>query len=609
MCGIVGYIGHRRASSILLEGLQSLEYRGYDSAGIALIHNGHFDLIRASGKLANLATKIDPEHSAQVGIGHTRWATHGRPSEENAHPHVSQNGKIVAVHNGIFENFLDLRSQLVSEGFLFKSETDTECFPHLIERSMRKGLPFRDAFSEALKSVEGIYALACMHADDPGQILVARSGPPLALGMGQGEMFIASDAIPLLKHTQRIIFLEDGDWAEISTDRIRIYSSDHKEIERPVHDITYNPQSVEKIGFDHYMQKEIFEQPQSISNTLYNRLPLGDEAMPLALNLSDDTLKKVERILIVACGTSWHAGLIGKFYLETFSRIPVEVDYASEFRYRDAVVGPYTLAIGITQSGETADTLAALKELKRLGATTLAICNMQGSSVTRLAEATLLTHAGPEIGVASTKAFTTQLIALILLALKLGDLKQTLPLAKRNELIQGLRELPAHLEQTLHLEPGVKKWASDWHGSRDFLYLGRGPMYPIALEGALKLKEISYIHAEGYPAGEMKHGPIALIDSQLPIVALLPQDAHHDKTASNLQEASARGGQILGLVTKGDTTLQSIAKDLLELPKTHPWLAPLVFMVPLQLLAYHIALHRKCDVDQPRNLAKSVTVE
>ena len=292
MCGIVGYIGHNRASSILLEGLQSLEYRGYDSAGIALIHNGHFDLIRASGKLANLATKIDPQHSAQVGIGHTRWATHGRPSEENAHPHVSQNGKIVAVHNGIFENFLDLRSQLGSEGFLFKSETDTECFPHLVERSMRKGLPFREAFSEALKSVEGIYALACMHADDAGHILVARSGPPLALGIGQGEMFIASDAVPLLKHTQRIIFLEDGDWAEISTDRISIYSSDHKEIERPVHDITYNPQSVEKIGFDHYMQKEIFEQPQAISNTLYNRLPLGDEAMPLALNLSDDSLKK-----------------------------------------------------------------------------------------------------------------------------------------------------------------------------------------------------------------------------------------------------------------------------------------------------------------------------
>ena len=422
-------------------------------------------------------------------------------------------------------------------------------------------------------------------------------------------MFIASDAIPLLKHTQRIIFLEDGDWAEISTARIRIYSSDHKEIERPVHDITYNPQSVEKIGFDHYMQKEIFEQPQAISNTLYNRLPLGDEAMPLALNLSDDTLKKVERILIVACGTSWHAGLIGKFYLETFSRIPVEVDYASEFRYRDAVVGPYTLAIGITQSGETADTLAALKELKRLGATTLAICNMQGSSVTRLAEATLLTHAGPEIGVASTKAFTTQLIALILLALKLGDLKQTLPLAKRNELIQGLRELPAHLEQTLHLEPGVKKWASDWHGSRDFLYLGRGPMYPIALEGALKLKEISYIHAEGYPAAEMKHGPIALVDENMPVVFIATKDDIYDKVISNIQEVRARKGKVIAIATEGDTHIESVANHVIYIPDTLPMLTPALSVIPLQLLAYHIAVLRGCDVDKPRNLAKSVTVE
>ncbi len=609
MCGIVGYIGYRKSSSILLEGLQSLEYRGYDSAGIALIHNGSFDLIRASGKLANLTAKIDLQHNAQIGIGHTRWATHGRPSEENAHPHLSKNSKVVAVHNGIFENFLELRSQLISEGFQFKSETDTECFPHLVERSMGKGLSFKDAFSEALSFVEGIYAIACMNADDPEHIFVARNGPPLAIGIGKNEIFIASDAIPLLKHTQRIIFLEDGDWAEISKEDVRIYTSDKKEIQRPIQDIKYDPQSIEKIGFNHYMQKEIFEQPQAVANTLYNRLPIGYEEVSLDLNIPNEVLKKIERILIVACGTSWHAGLIGKFYLETFSRIPVEVDYASEFRYRDAVVGPHTLAIGITQSGETADTLAALKELKRLGATTLAVCNMQGSSVTRLTDATLLTHAGPEIGVASTKAFTTQLIALILLALKLGDIKRALPVDKRNELLQGLRELPSHLEQALQIEAEVKKWAAEWYTSRDFLYLGRGPLYPIALEGALKLKEISYIHAEGYPAGEMKHGPIALIDSRLPIIALLPQDAHHAKTASNLQEAAARGGQILALVTKGDTTLQAIAKDTLELPETHPWLTPVVFMIPLQLLAYHIALLRKCDVDQPRNLAKSVTVE
>ncbi len=610
MCGIVGYIGQQGAAAILVNGLRALEYRGYDSAGIALGgDDGGFRITRASGKLANLAGRVDFSDPAPLGIGHTRWATHGRPTEENAHPHRSPDGRVVAVHNGIFENFLDLRAELTAAGATFRSETDTECFPVMVAHLMAAGRPFPVAFREAVGRMKGIYALACLHADDPHRILAARSGPPLVVGLGEGEAFLASDVVPLLPHTRRVVFLEDGDLAELTRDGVRVSDLAGNPVQRPVHTIPYDPVAAEKGGFKHFMQKEIFEQPQAISNTLLNRLPLDAEPIPLDLPFAEDELRALGRIHIVACGTSWHAGLVGKFLIEQLSRTAVEVDYASEYRYREPVIQPGTLIIGITQSGETADTLAAMKEAAARGARTLAVCNVMGSTATRQAEATLLTHAGPEIGVASTKAFTTQLTVLTLLALKLGEAKGTLDPDLKAALLQGLRELPAHLERMEGLEPKILQWAQRWKDAEDFLYLGRGPCYPIALEGALKLKEISYIHAEGYPAGEMKHGPIALIDRDLPVVALMPKDAHREKTLSNLQEAAARDGRILALVTQGDRGLESIAEDVLEIPEVHPWLAPILYAVPLQLLAYHIAVLRGCDVDKPRNLAKSVTVE
>ncbi|MBK8726232.1 MAG: glutamine--fructose-6-phosphate transaminase (isomerizing) [Holophagaceae bacterium] len=611
MCGIVGYIGSQGAAAILVEGLRALEYRGYDSAGIALAPgDGSFRVTRASGKLANLQAKVDLGDPTPLGIGHTRWATHGRPTEENAHPHRSPDGKVVAVHNGIFENFLELRTELKAAGFAFITETDTECFPVMVSHLMNQGRDFRTAFREAVGRMRGIYALACLHADEPGLILAARSGPPLAIGFGEGETFLASDVVPLLRHTRKVTYLEDGELAELTREGARITLLDGAEVHHTPLIIPFDPIAAEKGGFKHFMQKEIFEQPQALSNTLLNRLPLeAGEAIPLELPFTDAELKALTRIHIVACGTSWHSGLVGKFLIEQLARVAVEVDYASEYRYRDPVIPDGTLIIGITQSGETADTLAAMKEASNRGARTLAICNVMGSTATRQCEATILTHAGPEIGVASTKAFTTQLAVLTLLALRLGEAKGTVDPALRAELLQGLRELPAHLERLSSLEPQIQRWAHQWRDAEDFLYLGRGPMYPIALEGALKLKEISYIHAEGYPAGEMKHGPIALIDQALPVVALLPDDAHREKTLSNLQEAAARDGRILGLVTEGDKGLDGIAEDVLELPRVHPWLAPILYVVPLQLLAYHIAVLRGCDVDQPRNLAKSVTVE
>jgi glucosamine--fructose-6-phosphate aminotransferase (isomerizing) len=610
MCGIVGYIGGQGAARILVEGLRTLEYRGYDSAGIALAPgNGAFNVTRASGKLANLAARVNLDDPTATGIGHTRWATHGRPTEENAHPHRSGDGQVVAVHNGIFENFLELRQELKAAGNTFLSETDTECFPVMVSHLMGKGLGFNEAFRQAVGRMHGIYALACMHAGTPDRILAARSGPPLCIGLGEGENFLASDVVPLLRHTRRVIFLEDGDLAELTREGVRIFDIHGKTIERTIHTIPFDPIAAEKGGYKHFMQKEIFEQPQALSNTLLERLPLDGAPIPLELPFTDAELKALQRIHIVACGTSWHSGLVGKFLIEQLARVAVEVDYASEYRYREPVIPEGTLIIGITQSGETADTLAAMKEAALRGARTLAICNVMGSTATRQAEASILTHAGPEIGVASTKAFTTQLAVLTLLALKLGEAKGTLNTQLKGELLQGLRELPAHLERLSALEPQLMKWAHRWKDASDFLFLGRGPLYPIALEGALKLKEISYIHAEGYPAGEMKHGPIALIDDSLPVVALMPHDAHREKTLSNLQEAAARDGRILGLVTEGDTGLQGIAEDVLELPKVHPWLAPILYVVPLQLLSYHIAVLRGCDVDQPRNLAKSVTVE
>jgi glucosamine--fructose-6-phosphate aminotransferase (isomerizing) len=468
---------------------------------------------------------------------------------------------------------------------------------------------FKEAFRRAVDRMSGIYAIACMDAQDPSRILVARTGPPLLIGLGDGENFVASDVVPLLRHTRRIIYLEDGDLAEVTREHVQVFRHDGRAVERAIHVVPFDPVTAEKGGYKHFMQKEIFEQGMAVSNTLLDRLPLAGEPIPLDLPFTVEELKSLQHIVILACGTSRHAGLVGQYYLENLARISVEVDYGSEYRYRDPVVGPGTLAVGITQSGETADTLAALKEAAARGARTLAICNVQGSTASRFAEATLLTHAGPEIGVASTKAFTTQLTLLLLLAMRLGEIRGTLEPAQRTELIQALRTLPATLDRVSLLEPTIHRWARTWCEASDFLYLGRGPLYPIALEGALKLKEISYIHAEGYPAGEMKHGPIALIDRHLPIVALMPSDAHREKTLSNLQEAAARDGRILALITEGDKGLDAIAEERLELPSIHPWLAPILYVVPLQLLSYHIAVLRGCDVDQPRNLAKSVTVE
>ena len=610
MCGIVGYIGNQQAAPILVEGLKSLEYRGYDSAGIALAGgDGTFRVTRASGKLANLQARVNLDDPATLGIGHTRWATHGRPTEANAHPHRSADGQVVAVHNGIFENFLELRAELQAAGQTFRTETDTECFPVMVAHYLAAGADFRSAFTQAVGRMRGIYAIACLHASDPPRILAARSGPPLVIGLGDGENFLASDVVPLLRHTRRVIHLEDGELAEIRADGVEIFRLDGHTVTRPPLVIPFDPIAAEKGGYKHFMQKEIFEQSMAVSNTLVDRLPMDGGPLPLALPFTDEELRNFQRIVILACGTSRHAGLVGQFYFEQLARIGVEVDYGSEYRYRDPVVMARTLAIGITQSGETADTLAALKEAAARGARTLAVCNVQGSTATRQAEGSILTHAGPEIGVASTKAFTTQLVLLLLLALRLGELRGTLEPGQRAELVQALRELPALLDRVAGLEHKIYKWAQKWREATDFLYLARGPLYPIALEGALKLKEISYIHAEGYPAGEMKHGPIALIDQHLPIVALMPQDAHREKTLSNLQEAAARDGRILALVTEGDPGLEDIAEDVLALPACSPWLAPILYVVPLQLLAYHIAVLRGCDVDQPRNLAKSVTVE
>jgi len=610
MCGIIGYIGPREAAPILLDGLSKLEYRGYDSAGVATFDGESLNIRKKKGRLSALETEL-AQYPAEgsVGIGHTRWATHGRPTEENAHPHRSQDGQVVAVHNGIFENFLELRAELKAAGQTFVTETDTECFPVMVAHLMATQPDFKEAFRAAVGRMHGIYAIACLHASDPDRILVARSGPPLVIGLGDGENFIASDVVPLLRHTRRVIYLEDGDLAEVTRDGVTLFRLDGSPVTRPVFVVPYDPVAAEKGGFKHFMQKEIFEQPLAVSNTLLERLPLEGSSVPLDLPFTDDELASFSRVVILACGTSRHAGLVGQFYLEQLARIGVEVDYGSEYRYRDPVVMPNTLAIGITQSGETADTLAAMKESAARGARCMAICNVQGSTAARLAEATLLTHAGPEIGVASTKAFTTQLVVLLLLALRLGEARGTLDAATRSEIIQALRELPALLERVSSMDRQIHQWAQKWHEATDFLYLGRGPLYPIALEGALKLKELSYIHAEGYPAGEMKHGPIALIDRHLPIVALMPRDAHREKVLSNLQEAAARDGRILALMEEGDTGLDHIAEDVLHLPKVNPWLAPILYVVPLQLLSYHIAVIRGCDVDQPRNLAKSVTVE
>jgi glutamine---fructose-6-phosphate transaminase (isomerizing) len=614
MCGIIGYIGRKELVPVLLDGLRRLEYRGYDSAGVAVVHEGTIELRRSAGKLARLEEVIatHPLEGA-YGIGHTRWATHGRPTEENAHPHRDCTGRIVVVHNGIIENYLQLKQQLQREGHTFATETDTEIVAHLVERES-KGDGLENAVRRALLYIRGLFGLVLISADDPDKIVAVRNGPPLVVGLGDGEFFVASDIPAILSHTRDVVFLGDEEMAVITPGGVEFTDYAGGSVSKKSTRVSWDPVMAEKAGYKHFMLKEIFEQPMAVKETVLGRASVEHARVFLQeIEIPDHVLRDVERVVVLACGTSWHAGLVGKFLIETLARLPVEVDYGSEFRYRDPIVSKNTLAIVITQSGETADTLAALREAKKKGARAIAICNVVGSMATRETDGTVYTHAGPEIGVASTKAFTSQLVALHLLALYLGQIRGALRPDYARTQLEKLIQLPMLIEQTLRCEPVMEEIARRFYQRSDFLYLGRGINYPIALEGALKLKEISYIHAEGYPAGEMKHGPIALIDEQMPIVTIAPHDHVFEKMVGNVQEAKARGGAVIALTTEGHDGLAALLDPdhdfLVTVPESDPLLTPVLMVVPLQLLSYHIAVRRGCDVDQPRNLAKSVTVE
>jgi glucosamine--fructose-6-phosphate aminotransferase (isomerizing) len=620
MCGIVGYIGPKKVVPLIIDGLKRLEYRGYDSAGIAVVsQHGKMEIRRASGKLRNLeeALRLSPIDGI-YGIGHTRWATHGRPTEENAHPHRDCTGDIVVVHNGIIENYVDLKHQLAGEGHTFVTETDTEIVAHLVEKFVKQGgFPLEEAVRRAVKQLTGNFALVVLSAKDPNKIVAARWGPPAVVGLGNDEFFVASDIPGILQHTRDIFFMADGDIAVLTPQGVRVTDFDGRPIERPVQHVTWDPIMAEKGGFKHFMQKEIFEQPRATRDTLLGRISLESGRVFLdEMDITEQEFRNFSGVKIVACGTSWHSALAGKFMIERLARIPVEVDYGSEFRYRDPIVGPNELAILVSQSGETADTLAAQREAKQKGARTLAICNVVGSMMTREASGTIYTHAGPEIGVASTKAFTGQLVALHLVAHYLGQTRGTLSTERAQCLLQEFTRIPHKMETVLQRDEEIEELARQLFRHTDFLYLGRGIHYPIALEGALKLKEISYIHAEGYPAGEMKHGPNALIDENLPVVFLATRDekdeasmVRYEKTVSNIKEVKARDGIVVSVVTEGDRLAREASDHVIEVPPAPESLAPLVEILPLQLLAYHIAVRRGCDVDQPRNLAKSVTVE
>ena len=625
MCGIVGYIGPKKVVPVVIEGLRKLEYRGYDSAGIAVVNGtGRLDIRRASGKLRNLEEAIAKSPvDGSYGIGHTRWATHGRPTEENAHPHRDCTGQVVVVHNGIIENYLELKEQLQREGHKFVTETDTEVVAHLVEQNMKSPsggvLPLEEAIRTSLTQIRGIYALVFLSTADPSKIVAARQGPPAVVGLGDGEYFVASDIPALLEHTRNMFFLADGDIAVLSKDGVRVMDHNGKPVERKPHYVAWDPIMAEKGGYKHFMLKEIFEQPRAVRDTLLGRISQDTGKIYLGdMDISEQQLREFRQVRIVACGTSWHAGLAAKFMIERLARMPVEADYGSEFRYRDPILDSSTLTVCISQSGETADTIAAQREAKRRGSPTLAVCNVMGSMITREAAGTILTHAGPEIGVASTKAFTSQLTALLLLAIHLGEVRGELAPQGAKSLLQEFTRLPHKIEQVLETDHrGVyEQLARQFFRCSDFLYLGRGIHYPIALEGALKLKEISYIHAEGYPAGEMKHGPNALIDENLPVVVLATRDDHdpasltlYEKSVSNIKEVKARDGIVIAVVTENDRLAREASDHLIELPPAPELLVPLLEILPLQLLAYHIAVRRGCDVDQPRNLAKSVTVE
>ncbi|MBA4392506.1 MAG: glutamine--fructose-6-phosphate transaminase (isomerizing) [Desulfobacca sp.] len=609
MCGIIGYVGPQKPVEVIFEGLKKLEYRGYDSAGIAVINNRQFQVRRSQGKLNELGQLLSRDPiSGRIGIGHTRWATHGRPSETNAHPHVV--GRIALVHNGIIENYLDLKKQLLDDGHTFLSETDSEIVAHLIDKYL-KGRNLVKAVQMALEKIRGSYALVIMDSQDQNRIVAVRKECPLIVGIGEGEFFIASDVLAFLHHTNQVIYLEDGEIAVIESPFPQVFSSKKGKVKKQIQKITWSPVMAEKAGYKHFMQKEIFEQPQAIIDTFRGRVsPEKGEVFLPEIGLTAEELQEINQIEIVACGTSWHAALIGKFLLENYCRIPTAVDYASEYRYRNPIVNSKTLLILISQSGETADTLAALREGKKKKARVLAICNVVGSSIAREADGVIYTHAGPEIGVASTKAFTTQLVALYLLTIHIGQALKRIPRKNRLAMIQELLRIPHEIEQVLEGEGQIQAIAQRHFQAQDFLFLGRGIHYPIALEGALKLKEISYIHAEGYPAGEMKHGPIALIDEKMPTVFLAPQNEIQEKVFSNIEEVRARGGIIIALTDeKKGTPIETKFQERIRLPKADWGLSPILFAVPLQLLAYHIAVLRGTDVDQPRNLAKSVTVE
>ncbi len=627
MCGIVGYVGEKKVVPVIIEGLRRLEYRGYDSAGIAVGSPSRpkLEVRRASGKLAKLEEALREQPlDGTFGIGHTRWATHGRPTEENAHPHRDCTGRIVVVHNGIVENYLELKRELTAQGHKFVTETDTEIIAHLIEQVQKdaevagKPIELEDAVRRAVKRLTGAFALGILSAGEPDKIVVARLGPPVVIGVGEGEAFVASDVPGILHHTRNIYFLADGDMAILTPAAVKLTDFDGNPIKRELTRIQWDPIQAEKGGYKHFMLKEIWEQPRAVTDTTLGRVSLDSGKVFLGeMEIADEELAAAESINIAACGTSWHAALTGKYMIERLARLPVDVDYASEYRYRDPIAGPDALGLLITQSGETADTLAAQREMKLMGSKTVAICNVVGAMVAREAHGAIYTHAGPEIGVASTKAFTSQLTALFLLALKLGQVRGKLDAAQSVILIEELSRIPAKIEEVLRgCSAQCEQLARDFSTSRDFLYLGRGIHFPIALEGALKLKEISYIHAEGYPAGEMKHGPNALIDETLPVVVLATRDEadpasklRYEKTLSNIQEVTARSGRVIAVATEGDTTIGSLVEHVIHIPPAPELLSPLIETVPLQLLAYNIAVRRGCDVDQPRNLAKSVTVE
>jgi len=611
MCGIVGYIGERESVPILLEGLQKLEYRGYDSAGLAVIADHHLEIRRSEGKLHRLVSLVgkDPV-SSQIGLGHTRWATHGRPCEDNAHPHINGDGSLAVVHNGIVENDRQLHQELEAEGCKFRSDTDTEVFAHLIDKYYQPGVALEDAVRQAVARVRGTFALGVLSHREPGKLVAARRGSPLILGLGAKEYFLASDIPALLNHTREVLFVHDNEMAVLTKEGIQLTDLEGQAVDRKPTHITWDAIQAEKGGYKHFMLKEIFEQPRVIEDTLRGRVEgLGGEVTLAYADLPPLFIQNLKRIFLVACGTSWHASLVGKFLIEKLAGIPTEVDFASEFRYRSPLVDEHSLVVLVSQSGETADTLAALHEAKQRKARTLAICNVMGSSMTRDAHGTLYTHAGPEIGVASTKAFVAQLTAFHLLALYLGRRSGAMSADAATQHMDRLREVPRLLEKILELDGPIQEIASQLFKKKDFLYLGRGVNYPIALEGALKLKEISYIHAEGYPAGEMKHGPIALIDDNMPVVAIATNSRILEKVISNIQEVKTRQGLVLALVTDGHQEIRRQADWVIELPEVEESISPLLNVVPLQMLAYHVAVKRGCDVDQPRNLAKSVTVE